>query len=98
MTSRDDSLLTWKHVNRFPTQTRNDEKVAKELVAVDFIHNATNYQHLVEDVMRLAAHYLVEKHQFQWGDAYKLCRKYIPDMIKLYCLYNENKTIPEFVV
>ena len=96
MTSRDDSLLTWKHVNRFSTPSPHDVAIAKELVAVDYIHKNTEYSKLIEEVMRLVAFDLVSKDNFQWGDAYKLTRKYIPDMIKLYCLHREQKQIKEF--
>ena len=96
MTSRDDSLLTWKHVNRFSKTSPNDITIAKELVAVDYVHKNTKYSQLIEEVMRLVASELVQKENFQWGDAYKLSRKYIPDMIKLYCLFKEQQQIPEF--
>lgn len=96
MTSRDDSLLTWKHVNHFSKSSPNDVAIAKELVAVDYIHNHTEYSKLIEEVMRLVAVELVTKDNFQWGDAYKLARKYIPDMMKLYCLFTEKRQIPDF--
>ena len=96
MESRDDSMLTWTHVNRCPQPHPSDIQVAKELLAVHFIHQNTPYQKLTEGVMRLVAQDLVTKHGLHWGDAWRLTRKYIPDMIKLHCL-SGGEQIPTFV-
>jgi hypothetical protein len=97
MEPRDDSMLTWKHINQFPQSHPSDIDVAKELVAVHFIHNHTAYRNINEAMMRSFAGDLVQNHNFFWGDAYQLARKYVPDMVKLFCLMNEKKTIPAFL-
>ena len=96
MIARDDSLLTWKFATgQLPQATAVD--VAKELVAVDLIYKNTSYSSIIEDTMRLVANHLVFEKKLPWGDAWMLTRKYIPDMLKLYCLEKDQYRLPEFI-
>lgn len=96
MEPRDDSILTWRHATGFQTGI-SDIAIAKELVAVNYIFKNTWYSRLIEDSMRLMASHLVENYALNWKISWYIVRKYVPDMLKLYCMHKQNIRIPQFI-
>lgn len=95
MTPRNDSILTYNYaINNVPDYLNTPEKIAQELVIVDYIYNNTNYATIIEDVMREVASHIRFKYRLDWNTTWDIVRFYIPDMLKLYCIRTSNIELP----
>jgi hypothetical protein len=95
MMPRNDSRLTW----RFCTGELSDlteADIAKELVAVDFVHTQTAYGDMLPAVMRHVAADVAATYGLDWTRTWGIVREYVPDMMKLFCLERSGKQIPPF--
>lgn len=92
MEPRDDSKLSFLYA----TGEIEDsvEMVARELCSVDYIHKNTEYNTMIEEVMREIAGQCKKKYGLSWTDTWEIVRFYVPTMLKLYCVRIGNLHIP----
>ena len=95
MEPRNDSKLTERFANGTLEGDWTVEKVAKELVAVEYIFKKTLYGELQEEYMRIVAKKLRNMYKLNWTDTWAIVRFYAPDALKLQCLLATGQKIPE---
>jgi len=84
MEPRDDSRLTYLYANGEEMNGLPPSTVAHELVVVNKIYENTQYQYIIEDVMRELALHLKKKYRLSWTVAWEIVKFYGPTLIKLY--------------
>lgn len=93
MEPRKDSKLTEMFasgkLNMFPDQ------VARELMATDFIYKYTLYGELIEEFMRKVASRLKKQYNLTWTATWEIVRFYAPIGLKLTCLLQTQRVIPQ---
>ncbi|RPF81921.1 MAG: hypothetical protein CBC65_001625 [Rhodothermaceae bacterium TMED105] len=95
MEPRKDSKLTEMfasgNLNMFPDQ------VARELMATDFIYKYTLYGELIEEFMRKVAGRLKCQYDLTWTSTWNIVRFYAPIGLKLICLLQTQRVIPQYM-
>lgn len=98
MTPRNDSILTYNFaIGDVPDYLNDPDRVAEELVMVNYIHEKTNYANIIEDVMREIANHIHFKYKLDWNSTWDIVRFYVPDMLKLYCVKKYDLDFSIFV-
>ena len=92
MEPRDDSKLSYMFAKGEVDEQA--DVIAHELVAVDYIHQNTQYTALIEEVMREIALHCKKKYRLPWTEVWEVVRFYAPTMLKLYCMRESNAQIP----
>ena len=95
MEPRKDSKLTDMFangsLNMFPDQ------VARELMATDFIYKYTLYGEMIEEFMRKVAGRLKQQYDLTWTSTWNIVRFYAPIGLKLICLLQTQRVIPQYM-
>ena len=92
MELRRDSRLSYMYIKGDCTD--RVDRVADELIAVDFLHKKTSYGADKEVVFRALGARLQREYGLTWDATWNLVRFYAPCMLKMYSLQTRNLRIP----
>ncbi len=92
MELRRDSRLSYMYIKGDCTDPV--DRVADELIAVDFLHKMTSYGADKEAVFRALGERLHGEYNLSWDATWDLVRFYAPCMLKMYALQACNQRIP----